>query len=192
MSETKPRPGLPPRVILALVVALFVLPILIAGWMARHQAGLGQHLVNHGIFIRPPLDIAADPDVAALRAVTLDPGEWAVVYFTSGACDVGCTAAVATLLTLKSLLGNAATRVRIVRVTDAAAAAEHGLIAIADARARRRLSALATSPDDPQASDRGVVFLDWRGQIMMRFADTAAPADIKSDLKRLLRASKIK
>jgi hypothetical protein len=54
------------------------------------------------------------------------------------------------------------------------------------------LSALATPTADPSTPDRGVVFLDWRGQIMMHFPDTALPADIKSDLKRLLRASKIK
>jgi len=188
MSESKPRAGLAPRATLALVVALFVLPILIAAWMARNQAGLdGQLLVNHGMFIRPPLDIETDPATAPLRDVALGPGEWAIVYFTSGACDAPCPTVVETLLTLKSLLGNAATRVRVVRVSDEAAAAEHGLISIADPGVRQRLAGLASSE-----VDSGVVFLDWRGQIMMLFPATAPPADIKSDLKRLLRASKIK
>ena len=38
----------------------------------------------------------------------------------------------------------------------------------------------------------GVVFLDWRGQIVSYFVIDADPANIKKDLKRLLRASKIK
>ena len=41
-------------------------------------------------------------------------------------------------------------------------------------------------------AEHGIVFLDWRGQIMMYFEVDAPSGDIKKDVKRLLRASKIK
>lgn len=192
MPDSNPRRGLSPRTILMLVIAAFVVPILIAWWMAfgRTDAQLA-HLTNHGRFISPPLDIRTDPSTASMQDIPLAPGEWAVIHFTSGACTEACAETAATLLTLKSLLGNAATRVRVVVIADAAGSLPREVITVIDPAARQRLSSVtAVNASGPPSS--GIVFLDWRGQVMLFFPDATQPADIKSDLKRLLRGSKIK
>ena len=194
MNETPPRRGLPARVTLLLVVTAFVVPILVAWWMARVQPpASGSHLVNRGSFIRPPLDIRADPALTPLSAIPLEPSEWALVYYAPGECTQPCRDAIEMLQTIRSVLGQATTRVRVAAVLEHAAEVPPVTHLVADAAARTRLAAAAGSGTEPgTALDSGVVFLDWRGQIMMYFADTSAPADIKKDLKRLLRASQIK
>ncbi|MEQ8496202.1 MAG: hypothetical protein RLW42_18465 [Gammaproteobacteria bacterium] len=196
MTETNPptRRGLSSRITLLLVVSAFVVPILVAWWMARVQPPVsGGHLVNHGTFIRPPLDIHADDALAPLGAVPLAPSEWALVYYAPGACEDACVAAIEDLQTIRSLLGQATTRVRVAALIDRAGvnlAATHVVI---DAAARERLARGVAAASGAGASrEEGIVFLDWRGQIMMYFPDVSAPADIKKDLKRLLRASQIK
>jgi hypothetical protein len=37
----------------------------------------------------------------------------------------------------------------------------------------------------------GIFFADWRGQVVSYFPENANPADIKKDIKRLLRGSKV-
>lgn len=194
MNETPQRRGLPARVTLLLVVTAFVVPILIAWWMARVQPpASGSHLVNRGTFIRPPLDIRADAALAPLTEIPLEPSEWALVYYAPGECADACRDAIEMLQTIRSVLGQATTRVRVAAVLDHAADVPAATHLVADAAARARLAAAAaagTGADTPLQA--GVVFLDWRGQVMMYFADTSTPADIKKDLKRLLRASQIK
>lgn len=115
------RGGLAPRLTLLLVVALFVVPILVAWWYARiAPPGEGTHLVNHGLFIEPPLDIRHDDDMAPLREFTLAPGEWAMLYFTDGACEEACNEAAGLLDAIRTVIGRDATRVRIAAVADSA------------------------------------------------------------------------
>lgn len=172
---------------LLIVVAVFVAPILAAWWLAHVAPPGDDRLLNHGTLLRPPLDIRATDELAALRAIPLAPGEWAMIYFTPGSCAEACTQAVDMLERIRSLLSHDATRVRIAVVTDTpSATAVPG--AVADASARARLAAAAPAGAAPGS---GIVFLDWRGQLMLYFPDAAQPADIKDDLKRLLRGSKI-
>ncbi|MEX2482337.1 MAG: hypothetical protein WD928_15875 [Gammaproteobacteria bacterium] len=192
MSDPTPRRGMSPSTTLVLVVAAFVVPILIAWWMAFGRGDVEPaHLTNHGRFISPPLDIRNDPSTTSMEDIPLAPGEWAVIHFTRGACAAACADTAATLLTLKSLLGNAVTRVRVAVISDAPGPLPREVVAIVDPAARQRLSSVtAMNRSDPPSS--GVVFLDWRGQVMLFFPDASRPADIKSDLKRLLRGSKIR
>lgn len=192
MSDPDLRRGLSARTTLLLVIAAFVVPILIAWWMAFGRADVElAHLTNHGRLISPPLDIRTDPATISMQDIPLAPGEWAVIHFTSGACAEACADTAATLLTLKSLLGNAATRVRVAVISDAPGSLPREVVTVIDPAARQRLSSVtALNASEPNSS--GVVFLDWRGQVMLFFPDAARPADIKSDLKRLLRGSKIK
>lgn len=178
---------------LVAVIAAFVVPILLAWWLAL-GGGLDadDQLINHGTFIRPPVDVAADPALAVLETIPLAPGEWAIVALNADACTAACEATLGTLLTLKSLLGNAATRVRVALLADLPAPPREGLVLLVEPGARTALAERLRTVPGASGDGNAVVFLDWRGQIMMFYPDAAAPAGIKSDLHRLLRASKIK
>ncbi len=190
MTEVEKRKGLAPRYTVALVVALFVVPILVASWLALVSPPGGGSLLNRGTLIEPPLDVNADPVTAALAAIPLAPGEWAMIHYGPGPCAEACERAVGTLETIRSVLGHDGTRVRIAAVVDAPGGAAHRVIV--DPAARARLAAAVAAGGASDGAEQGVVFLDWRGQVMMHFADAGEPGDIKRDLKRLLRASKIK
>ncbi|MGE0485077.1 MAG: hypothetical protein AB7Q81_13120 [Gammaproteobacteria bacterium] len=183
--------GLPARITLLLVVAVFVVPIGVAWWYALvAPPDDGIHLLNHGAFLEPPLDIRHDDVMAPLRGIPLAPGEWAVLYFTAGSCEAACAEAVTTLDAIRTVIGRDATRLRIGALADAASPAMTVPHLIADPAARVRLAAATTAAAGGNVPALGVVFLDWRGQIMMFFADLSDPAGIKADLKRLLRGSR--
>ncbi len=189
MDEQPGRRGVSPRVIAATVVAVFVAPILLAWWMAVARPP-GEHgLVNRGTLIRPPIDIKASAALAPLGDIELGPGEWAMLYYAP-TCGADCRAVQTMLTTIHSVLGHDSTRVRLVSLLDEAVDAP-GLQVLANPAARRYLAAAVSTASDNNGHEQGVVFLDWRGQIMIYYSNVDVPADIKKDLKRLLRGSKI-
>jgi hypothetical protein len=189
-QEAKKR--LPASVTASLVIAMFVGPIVLAWWLAVANPPAEQlDLLNRGTLIQPPLDIHSDAALSPLRAIELAPGEWATLYFSADNCGQACQASLTMLDTIRSVLGHDGTRVKVVAVLDETASEPHGLT-IVDSAARARISAAVDHYVADDQAGSGVVFLDWRGQIMLHFADIGAPADVKKDLKRLLRASKIK
>ena len=175
-----------------LVVALFVLPIALAWWLAESGvASSSSNLLNHGTLVTPPLDIHASDDSRSLAQIPLAPSEWAMVYFAPGTCESTCEAHLGLLKTIRSVLGHDGTRVRIALLLDSAAAVNGATTVIADTKARELIGG-TLAKRTAKATERGFILLDWRGQIAMYFPETAAPADIKADLKRLLRASAIR
>lgn len=171
----------------ALVVAMFVAPILVAWWFAYispPNAGLG--MLNRGSLLTPPLVVADEPALAPLAQIPLAPGEWAMVYFTGATCDDACERGRQQLEQVYTVLGHDKTRVRVATVAAAGEASSEPLLLVAPALAAR-LAAAA-----PAAVTAGTVLLDWRGRVVIFFGPEHTPGDIKKDLKRLLRASKIK
>lgn len=178
------------------LVAIFVVPIAIAWLYAAGYFELGDWgRSNRGSLITPPIDLR---DVAAVAPLfdraDLKPGEWAVLYLSAARCEQACLAALDRLSTIKSVLGYAGQRVRVLSLTGAeeiVAQEEHAFHRMADpsvfAAIAERLVARA-----PAASTEQIVLIDWRRQVVLRYAQEAPPIDIKKDLKRLLRASKIR
>lgn len=187
-EETAPK-GLSPRIIVLLVVGMFVVPIGIAYWMVLAPPDGGTR-INRGTLVTPPVDIKTDDAYATVREVQLEPGEWAMVLVNAGDCGTDCAAGVKMLQSIDTVLGQATTRVRVVLLTDSGAPEVSGVTTVVDARARQALGRSLAASGAGVAE--GVVFLDWRGQVMMHYPDADAPGDIKHDLKRLLRASKIR
>jgi hypothetical protein len=185
------------RGILLLIAGLFGLPILVAwlltsGWV---EMG-GRDQLNHGDFIKPALDLEKLPLAPGSQVLReLAPADWAMLYVGAGSCDDLCVRTLRELATVRSVIGNELTRVSV-----------FGLLASASAPpvAQAPLPRLLIDPATVLAIDaalraRGgsvalprIVFLDWRGQLMMSFAPDSPPADIKQDLKRLLKASAIR
>lgn len=177
---------------LLLVVLAFVLPIGIAWWMALGHLPHEQALLNHGTLLRPPLDIRSDARLAPLAGVALGPGEWALTYYAAGPCEAACAERLTLLTTLRSLLGHDGTRVKVVALVDGGAVDVPLVTPLVDAAARSRLAELIAPGLSAGGADSGIAFLDWRHQLMLHFPTDAPPGDVKADLKRLLKGSKIR
>lgn len=179
------------RIIILVVVTMFVAPIMLAWWFARHgpPAGL-HHLTNHGTLIRPPVDIRKTPATHPLEALHLAASEWALIYYGPGACSDVCAATLTKLAVIRSVLGHAGSRVHVVALLDAPSKVPEASTTLVSPEARTFLTDTLLKRDVSK-TDAGIVFLDWRGQIMMYFPTYAQPGHIKDDLSRLLRASSI-
>lgn len=172
-----------------LVVAAFVVPIIAAWWLAMIEPpGEGAGLLNHGRLLTPPIDVRGDADYAVLDQLALGPGEWAMIFYSAGPCAEACRQELATLTTIRSLIGNDGTRVKVAALLDGGSAELPLVTTLVDPGARRKLAGRVAADD---VSADGTVFFDWRGQIMLHFPLGAPPADIKADIKRLLRGTKL-
>jgi hypothetical protein len=182
------------RLILAAITLLFVAPIFIAwlltsGVLNWHSRGF----VNRGQLVAPPIDLtpyAAQAGFAPL--FKLQPSDWAMVYLEPGACALACGKALDELLVLRELLGQGAVRVSVHAI--AALGMEvprHAARVPLDPAAIELLNArLATGTTE--VSLPAIVLVDWRHQLMLRYAPHGDSAAIQKDLKRLLRASAIR
>ena len=181
------------RLTIALLLAVFVAPIVVAWWFAVvHPIGDRDGLLNHGRFLEPPIDINSSGVAEPLLAVGLRPGEWAMIYLGAGPCAQSCVQAVDKLHAVRNVLGQAATRVQVHAVVGSARMASAPSPTPIVAPALGAFIATQALARDAEFPDEAIVFLDWRDQIMLYFGTAAPPADIKGDIKRLLRASKIR
>lgn len=171
------------------ILGMFVVPILVAYWFAVvNPSAVPHRRLNHGALLEPPIEVAANTALAPLGKLALPISDWALLYYGPGDCDDACAARVKTLADIRELLGKDGPRVHVVAVTDGAGQAPQRATAIVDRSARAALAAGVTERVGAPA-DAAIVFLDWRGFVMMHFAPNAPPGDIKADLKRLLTAS---
>jgi len=175
------------------IVTLFVAPIVVAwlfasgvlDWHMRKQVNLGE-------LLSPPIDLgpqAAKPGFAPLFA--LAPSEWAMVYLEPQSCAQQCVDQLDALLVVRELLGQGAVRASVHAI------AAHGTANTAHA-ARVHVDSEALEWLVRELRLRGstrplpaVVLVDWRRQMMMRYAPGERRA-IQKDLKKLLRASAIR
>ena len=180
MDSAQRRRG---RLTFALVAAAFLgTPLLAALWYAYGDAGHGTR-VNRGTLIDPPRPVE---DAAALGLTD----RWTLVVRTRGGCDAPCAEALLMLRQLRLSFGNDAKHLARVLVSGqvesdrAALAAAHPdlrVLAAADARA------LVAVLDG--AAPGQVFVVDPLGNAMLSYAPAAPPADLKADLKRLLKNS---
>ena len=183
------------RATLFLIAALFLAPIALAWLFANGTLDLGDRArTNHGLLVTPPIDLHALPAPEGAAAILkLQPADWAVVYVTPGACDERCGEHLQALEVLRSLSGKEATRLSVfgLAADKGADRATDGPRVLVDQPFVTALAAAIAGRPSPTPPPL-YAFVDWRGQLMMTFPTDAPPADIKSDLVRLLRASAIR
>jgi hypothetical protein len=174
------------------VLAAFVAPILAAWWFAiLHPEAVPPNQLNHGQLIHPPIDLSAPPAGAALAEFKLAPAEWGLVYFGAGPCTQECASRVELLATIRGLLGAQGARVHVAALVDSApTTAIAQALTIVDTGARSLLAREAAARSGSMR-ENGIVIVDSQHLAMMIFPADAPPADIKEDLKRLLRGSAI-
>ena len=174
------------------VLAAFVAPILVAWWFAiLHPEAAPPRQLNHGELIHPPIDLAAVLAGAALTELKLAPAEWGLVYFGAGPCANECVSHVELLATIRGLLGAQGARVHVAALVDSLPSTPTcQFIPIVD-RGARILLAREAAARSGSMRESGVVIVDSQYLAMMIFSADAPPANIKEDLKRLLRGSAI-
>lgn len=194
-----------PKVAISLLVFIFVGPIVVSwifvnsdiDWTSR---GLG----NHGVLIRPAIDLRENESVASLfEFAELAPSHWALISLENKACDEGCFERIEKLTVLHAVMGSSTDRLRTFAVAPALTS---GPNPVSNLDSQETLDQPRLLADSGVASalkvaldnnEKGIsyplfVVVDWRKQLMLRFASGTPSADIKKDLQKLLRASKIR
>ncbi|MFT4580603.1 MAG: hypothetical protein ACI915_002688 [Gammaproteobacteria bacterium] len=186
------------RLILVGIAMIFVGPILIAGLYSSGHLQLHSFArTNRGQLISPPVDLRELSAVQPLfDRADLGVGEWLLLYVAPKECAAVCESTIERLSTIRSVLGYSGQRVHILGLSNVAVPAETSNSPYAAKLMPDPVvhSALldAFRSQVPDASPPEILFIDWRKQMVLRFDPEAESADIKKDLKKLLRASKIR
>ncbi len=178
------------------VMVLFALPLLVAtGLYTFAPDWRPWGTSNRGTLILPPRDVAIDR-LVPIDGQSLDAlkGKWTLVVLGSG-CDDHCQHLLHLIKQVRLSLGREAKRVARLHVANSAGPRPLVPALIAVNPGLRFASASPDwlqqfSLDGTQPISAGHVYIiDPRGYLMMEYSQTE-PADIRKDLKRLLKASK--
>ena len=183
------------RLILVGVFALFFIPV-ISAWVLRHNPVL-IGTVNKGILLEPPRAVSAAglqvqhtpyPDVPLLLKT------WTVITVAARTCDADCTQNLYATRQARAGINKDYDRVRrILVVTHALPAAELEVLT----REHPDLTVLVVTPawlktfeqDISHGPDTYIV--DPRGFLFITYPVPTQSADIRKDLKRLLKISAV-
>lgn len=145
-------------------------------------------LSNHGDLITPPQDIHR---IAALKNQKLE-GKWWLVYVPSEKCELGCEDILYDMRQIKTALGKDSNRLGKLLITQG------GCSKYCDKFIKQNsieLVKIKLSPQDHSAlfniTSDSLYLIDPKGYLMMHYEIDTPPKDILTDLKRLLKISKI-
>lgn len=189
-TEAKPGSG---RRTLLLVLALFVLPVLVAagmyvfGWRPEKT-------MNHGTLIRPPLALpdrglsGTDGKPIAIEELR---GKWLLLLAGSGPCDETCRGRLQQMRNVQVALNKDRDRIRRAWINPGAGADP----ALAELRRALPDLLVAQPAGDAwtaifgSAPGHRLYLADPMGNVMMRYPDDADPQGVRKDLERLLKYS---
>jgi hypothetical protein len=187
---------------LALLAALFLVPLALAFFTYYGSGWRPTGTVNHGLLISPAraLPQVSLPQVlpapaAARPAPALFREQWSLVYVGGGACDADCRAALFVMRAARLALNNDMRRVaQVFLVTgDCCAreflAREHPRLRVLDAQGAAAQPLLRAFGAEDRAHTLFVV--DPLGNLMMRYDSRRNPRGLLDDLKKLLSLSHI-
>jgi cytochrome oxidase Cu insertion factor (SCO1/SenC/PrrC family) len=185
---------------LALLAALFLLPLLLAFCTYYGSSWRPAGSVNHGVLIQPPrplpaLQLApATPDSPAPNAAGLFRGQWSLVYVGDGACEAACRETLYVMRQTRLALNNDMTRVARVFLVTAHCCApglsqEHAGLVLLNAQEAAAAPLLQQFP--PLQREHTLFIVDPRGNLMMSYDARQNPRGLLEDLKKLLRLSHI-
>ncbi len=182
---------------LAVLAALFLLPLLLSFWMYYGTAWRPASRVNHGELITParPLPAVKLSILAgAPRSGSLFHRNWSIVYIGAGQCDASCRNSLYVMRQTRLALNNDMTRVdRVFLVTADCCdhtflAREHAGIVVVDASGANAGALLREFPGERASS---LFIVDPLGNLMMRFDTHQDAKGVLQDLQKLLRLSTI-
>ncbi|MDP6079287.1 MAG: hypothetical protein QF435_04415 [Arenicellales bacterium] len=192
-GEGKPRRGRWPLIAL---VAVFIAPVLVAFfWQPTGY-------VNRGQLIEPPRlvsDLAMHMINGRATALSSLKGKWTYVYFSRGVCDQTCNAVIESLVRIRLSRGKHKHRIQClvaivspsVPPSDESVSHPTALTAYIEKSALGRWrEAFGVEGSAPPEAGR-IYLLDPLGYLMMSYPLAIDPNDIRKDLARLMRVSRV-
>jgi hypothetical protein len=174
-----------------LIVAVFVLPLLLASWM-YYGSLVPEGRTNHGVLLEPIANVRER--LPNSEAAELSEEHWLLVYAHEGECAQMCREALFRLRQSRLMLGPDMDRVQRVFLHGDEAPdrvfleEEHaGLAAFHDPG----LARLLASRRPEQLASGGLFLIDPLGNLVMYFSPDIAPGDMVEDLEHLLEVSQI-
>ena len=185
------------RLKLVSLLVLFALPVLLAvssyywSWPFSPTAG-----ASHGELLLPTKPLPQfsgilNEGASEGETFTTDTmlGSWWLVVLGDGRCDLHCAADLFKVRQARLAIGRERTRVKTLYVSDVRAA---------DASLKKVLLRhpethilMGNSTLAHFMSRHGIYVVDPNGNLVLRYDDTATTKEIKSDLHRLLKVSRI-
>ncbi|WP_405235460.1 hypothetical protein [Lentisalinibacter orientalis] len=149
---------------------------------------------NHGTLIQPVVVLPEVP-IETLAGESLSPDgwrhHWTMVYVNPEPCGETCRQEIIKIRQIRLALGAEADRVERLYLSGAEPPA-------ADWLERTQAGLVSAALDDNPAladalpsREAAIYFIDPLGNLMMRFPTDADPENIKDDLKKLLKISRI-
>lgn len=191
---------------LAILAAVFFLPLLASVWLYYGTDWRPAGRLNHGELISPPRPLPAltlprvplaDPGTHSvpIPGAGLFRGTWTLAYIGDGGCDSSCRQSLYVMRQTRLALGTEMTRVaRVFLVTgDCCAKAflerEHQGIIVLDASGASGGKLIDEFP--PQDRTHSLFIIDPLGNLMMRYDVRHDPGGLLIDLRKLLELSDI-
>ncbi|MGR8947603.1 MAG: hypothetical protein ACU84Q_06110 [Gammaproteobacteria bacterium] len=176
---------------ITLLVLIFVGPIVLSWFFVNSDINWAERgLSNHGELINPSIDLRGIDEVSPLfDYAMLAPSDWALVSVETEPCGLECEARIDKLISIHTVMGSSRTRVRVFGLAPAGKAETNALLI--DDKAVSTLQRILLT-NQPNIEFPQFLVMDWRKQLMLRFPAESPPGDIKKDLSKLLRASKIR
>lgn len=190
MTDSKPSRG---RSQLLIIAAVFLGPLLVAAWLYfKGDMVQPQSRTNHGALLEPIVNLDDALPTSSIR--DLHAEQWLLLFEEQGECAAPCRDGLFTTRQLRLMLGKEMDRVGRIFLHGETApdtvflADEHeGLIALED----KALSDLLNEKKPAALKTGGYYLIDPYGNLVMYFPPDLAPREIISDLKRLLKLSRI-
>ena len=187
------------RLTLIALMALFLSPVL-AAWLWTPDT-----FRNRGELIDPPQPLVnvpmISPDGSDVDLTNLF-GRWTYVFFVEAGCDESCKQLADAVERVRVSQGKNEKRVRLMVITlspDALSSVDEirlimpkTIVLGVNAAEKEQLLPQFMSSGEASALQSGSVFLvDPMGNLMMSYPAKADPTDLRKDISRLLRASRI-
>ncbi len=181
------------------LLLLFMVPLLLASWMAFKHTPLSTHMTNHGQLLQPPLDIA---QLSLAGGEPIKKGYWLLLYVNPAVCDQRCEKALYDIRQICTATGKDRDRV------------QRGILTFVDAPTDLPLQKMLSTEfkgthhfvtakksfqqfvknnlsEKEVLETGGIYIVDPLGNTMMFYTLSAEPMGIFKDLTQLLKLSHI-
>jgi hypothetical protein len=176
----------------ALLAALFLIPLVAAFWMYYGALWRPAQRTNHGELILPARTL---PRASAAYPSGTFTHEWSLVYVGAAACDDSCSNALYVMRQTHLGLDNDMQRVQRVFVAIGTLPVpdsikeEHPGLMVIDASGRDGEKLVRQFPEPNRT--HAIFIVDPLGNLMLQFDTRTNPKGLRDDLTRLLKLSNI-
>lgn len=187
---------------LGVILSIFAIPLVLAGWGSKHHDNFGYGSTNHGQLISPPLDLV-QLNLKTPKAQWVEPtawrGRWLLLYVNSGVCDRSCGQQLYYLRQIRIATGKESDRVSRAILTFSDQPSNDQLELILTKNFSGTLHFITSTAEfkhflhnEPMAiHERGIYLVDPLGNVLMYYPNKTEPMGIYKDLMRLLKLSHI-